>query len=321
MEETNQSYLKASFWERLLAGIIDEIILITIYLILYGVLQHLNFKIPSVIYFTSTAIGIIYNIWLVYWKGATIGKKIMKIKVVRSSYEKVSLSKVILRETIGKWLSKIFNLGYLWVLIDEKRQAWHDKLADTFVVKVDEKGQMIFGENAPITKKAYFLFFSLFVIFNISMLFSIFVLFYLFIAEPVQIKGQAMAPNYLNNQYYLVNKITYIFFSPKRGDVVIFTHPENNKKLYFKRIVGLPGEEIKIENGKVYINNEILQEQYLPQNTYTKGGMFLKEGVAIKIPQEHYVVLSDDRKNSNDSREWGFVPRKNIIGKLWFRYY
>lgn len=330
METESKSYLKASFLERFLAVVIDGLILsiptiilnLTIFLdaILDLISPSLNREVGGLGLVLSVVVGIIYNVWLVSWKGATIGKKVMRIRVVSSSYKKASVSKIVLRETIGKLLSRICFLGYLWVLIDKKRQSWHDKIAGTYVVKVDRAGKLISGEDAPLAKKVYGLFLVLLIIF-VSLLSFVILMSYLFIAQPTRVFGQAMAPNYLDGQYYLVDKISYKSLAPARGDVIVFKAPNNPDVDYVKRVVGMPGEEVKIQNGKVYINGQVLPELYLSAKTYTRDGSFMKEGMSIVVPKNNYFLLGDNRDHSSDSRAWGFVPRKNIIGKFWFRYH
>lgn len=324
MEESETNYLKASFIDRFVAFIIDELVLIIPAIILNIILGSVFPKINSgggAFQLVFSVVGIVYNIWLVTWRGATIGKKASKIKVVTVLYKNPTLGKVILRETIGKWLSGILNLGYLWILIDKKRQSWHDKIAGTFVIKVDKNGQPIAGEDEPITKKAYVLFVTLLLVFGLPIFLAILVLFYLFIASPNQVSSQAMAPNYQEGQFWIVNKITYKVSEPKRGDVIVFKAPPKPDIDYFKRIVGLPGEEIKIQNGKVYVNGQVLTEPYLTPDVSTRVENFMQEGVPVVVPNNSYFVLGDNRDHSSDSREWGFVPRESVIGEFWFRYH
>ncbi len=133
--------------------------------------------------------------------------------------------------------------------------------------------------------------------------------------KPFIIKGDAMYPNYKDGQYYLTD-----IYSPekdeiKRGDVIVFKSPPEPEKNYIKRIIGVPGESIMIQDGNVYLNNEKLEESYINgEKTYT--GSFLEESKAIIVPEGNYFVLGDNRPYSSDSREWGFVPEENIISKI-----
>lgn len=150
---------------------------------------------------------------------------------------------------------------------------------------------------------------------------AIFVIVYLFLLQPHQVRGNSMYPNFYNNEYLLTNKISYRLGEPERGDVIVFKAPKNQEYDYIKRIIGLPGEEIEIKNGKVYVNDKPLKEFYLPEDYKTSGGGFWREGQEMLVSEGEYLVLGDNRSHSSDSREWGTVPRVNIIGKAWLRYW
>lgn len=150
---------------------------------------------------------------------------------------------------------------------------------------------------------------------------AIFVLVYLFLFQPHQVLGNSMVPNFHDHENLLTNKISYHFTTPKRGDVVIFKAPLNPNYEYIKRIVGLPGEVVKIGNGGVYINNIPLTESYLPPEDITYGGRLARENQEFVVTDDNYFVMGDNRSHSSDSREWGLVPRENIIGKAMLRYW
>lgn len=150
---------------------------------------------------------------------------------------------------------------------------------------------------------------------------SIFMVAYLFLVQPHQVKGHSMDPNFQDGELLLTEKISYRTGIPKRGDVVIFEAPQNRRDDYIKRIIGLPGETISIRGGKVYVNNNILPENYLPSNFSTQPGSFLTEGNQYKIPQDEYIAFGDNRDHSSDSRAWGPVKRKAIVGRAWIVYW
>lgn len=151
---------------------------------------------------------------------------------------------------------------------------------------------------------------------------AIFVIAYLFLFQPHQVRGNSMYPNFHDKDYLLTDKISYRLGQPKRGDVIVFVAPKNEEYDYIKRIIGLPGDKIEItQDYKVKVNGEILNEPYLPSDYQTFGGNFLEVGKTITVPPNEYFVLGDNRSHSSDSRDWGFVPRANIIGKAWFRYW
>lgn len=151
---------------------------------------------------------------------------------------------------------------------------------------------------------------------------AIFVIIYLFLFQPHQVRGNSMYPNFHDADYLLTDKISYRLNSPQRDDIVIFVAPKNEDYDYIKRIIGLPGEKVSLnENNQVLVDNQILTEPYLPEETPTYGGNFLEVGKAVTVPEEQYFVLGDNRNHSSDSRDWGFVPKENIVGKAWLRYW
>ncbi|MBI2600925.1 signal peptidase I [Candidatus Daviesbacteria bacterium] len=150
---------------------------------------------------------------------------------------------------------------------------------------------------------------------------AIFALIYLFVAQPHKVSGLSMFPTFNNGDYILTDKLTYRFNQPQRGDVIVLKNPRDESQDFIKRIIGLPGETIKIANDKVLINGKVLEEDYLPNRTTTPSGNFLGEDDLIKIPENHYMVIGDNRPHSSDSREWGGVTKQEIIGKVLFRYW
>jgi len=139
-----------------------------------------------------------------------------------------------------------------------------------------------------------------------------------FLIQPFYVQGASMEPNFLDGDYLIVNEVNYRFENPQRGDVVIFKYPLDPSQFFIKRIIGLPGETVKIEDGRIFILGEdkkkvILNESDYLRDVYTAGGMeiVLKEG--------EYFVLGDNRGSSSDSRKWGVLLRSLIIGKAWIR--
>lgn len=151
---------------------------------------------------------------------------------------------------------------------------------------------------------------------------AIFLVVYLFLVQPHRVQGDSMLPNFKNGELILTDKISYRLRQPQRGDVIVFKAPYDKSKDFIKRIIGLPGEKIKIENGEIFINDKRLAESYLPNLTnIMHGGSYLKEGEEYLIPQEHYIVFGDNRAHSSDSREFGPVAKKDIVGKAFFIYW
>jgi signal peptidase I len=136
----------------------------------------------------------------------------------------------------------------------------------------------------------------------------------LFIGQATRVEGQSMEPNLYNNERLIIEKISYRFREPSRGDIVVIKPPRQGTVPLIKRVVGLPGEEIEITMDMVYVNGEPLSEQYLSQPT--TGSM-----ASQIVPEGHVFVLGDNRRASNDSRSFGMVSYEDIIGRAWFRYW
>jgi len=148
------------------------------------------------------------------------------------------------------------------------------------------------------------------------------VMVYLFLFSPQEINGHSMDPTFADKELLITNKVTLKLQLPKRGDVVIFKSPMNKEIDYIKRVIGLPGETVKLENNKFYINGQLLDESaYLNPNVVTSGGAFLKEGAEVTVPEGTYFVCGDNRPHSSDSREFGPIALEDFIGKALFRYW
>jgi signal peptidase I len=149
-----------------------------------------------------------------------------------------------------------------------------------------------------------------------------FVIVYMFLFRPFEVKGQSMFPNLHDSQYLITNIIGLKIGNPNLGDIVVFKAPTEPDKDYIKRVIGVPQDKVMIKEGNVYLNGKLLDEsKYLKSEVKTYGGSFLSEGVTVTVPQGYFFVLGDNRSYSSDSREWGFVPKKNIIGSSFFIYW
>jgi signal peptidase I len=145
-----------------------------------------------------------------------------------------------------------------------------------------------------------------------------------FVVQPVRVEGQSMMPKLHDQDRIFVNKFIYPLREwigdkepIKRGDIVVLLYPDDPSKSYIKRVVGLPGEEINVENGKLYINGMQIDEPYLDTEYLSSDSM----PGSVHVKEHHYFVMGDNRRNSSDSRYWGLVPEKYIYGKAIFRYY
>lgn len=136
----------------------------------------------------------------------------------------------------------------------------------------------------------------------------------LFLAQATRVYGQSMEPSLKSDQRLVVEKLSYNFHQPRRGDIVVLKVPNAGSGLLIKRVIGLAGEKLEIKSGKVYINDQPLEEPYLSQQPQ-------RDARAIVVPPEHVFVLGDNRGFSNDSRSFGPVPLDSIVGRAWFSYW
>jgi signal peptidase I len=162
------------------------------------------------------------------------------------------------------------------------------------------------------------------------------VVIYLVIAIPNQVDGQSMEPNFHDKELLLTNKIIQWFgqsqvaytlhlnYDYERGDVVIF-HFQGADLI--KRVIALEGDTIRIEENSIFVNGSKIDEKYIPTTTRTRipftSQAFFQEGETITVPEDHYFVMGDNRENSKDSRfrEVGFIPREDVKGRVFFRYW
>lgn len=149
---------------------------------------------------------------------------------------------------------------------------------------------------------------------------AIFAFIYYFIASPHIIVGSSMNKSFADGEFLLVNKIDYRLASPQRGDVIVFHYDTTHD--YIKRILGLPGDSISVNNGTLYVNGkQVIENIYVTNGNLTYGLDFLHNGETIVVPSHHYFVLGDNREQSSDSREWGFVNIEAIVGKAFLIYW
>jgi signal peptidase I len=142
-----------------------------------------------------------------------------------------------------------------------------------------------------------------------------------FIYQPVKVEGTSMTPTLTDQERIFINKFTYRFglSSVERGDTVVFWYPQDMSKSYIKRVIGIPGDRIRIEDGHVFVNGRELSENYIPPEN--RDDSTWRDGREVTVPANDYFVLGDHRNQSSDSRMWGWVPRKNIYGKAVFVYW
>jgi signal peptidase I len=159
------------------------------------------------------------------------------------------------------------------------------------------------------------------------------------VVQNFKVDGASMEPTLHSGQYLLINKVSYfrldalpepvterlgvqtageepvyLFGGPERGDIIVFRFPGRPERDFIKRVIGVPGDLVEIDRGQVYVNGELLQENYIrAQPTYSVPTQ--------TVPPSQYFVLGDNRPNSSDSHIWGYVPADNVIGKAWVSYW
>lgn len=155
---------------------------------------------------------------------------------------------------------------------------------------------------------------------------AIFFVVYIFIVQPHQVNGHSMDPNLQTGEYLLTEKVSYRFHEPQRGEVIVFKAPLNacigDNCDYIKRIIGLPGDTVKVAEGKIFVNGEQLDEsKYLSASVITGAAEATVGNKEIKLAADEYFVCGDNRQQSSDSRSWGPITRDSIIGRAFFSYW
>src|ERR1700678_3957980 len=148
----------------------------------------------------------------------------------------------------------------------------------------------------------------------VSLAISAFIIIFLY--QPVKVEGTSMMPGLEDQERIFVNKFVYRWEPIERGDIVVFRYPRDITKSYIKRVIGLAGDRIRIENGQVYVNGEAVDEDYVP-NDYVDARSYGE----IVVPGNSFFVLGDHRSMSNDSRDFGTVNERYIYGKAVFGYW
>ena len=144
------------------------------------------------------------------------------------------------------------------------------------------------------------------------------VLILVFVVQPVKVEGTSMQPRLENDERIFVNKFIYTFENIERDDIVVFWFPDDPSKSFIKRVIGLPGETVRMDQrGQLYINGRPVDEPFLSPDR-NRAPRVIPE---TYVKPHYYFVMGDNRDASNDSRSWGLVPEKYIYGKAMFRYW
>lgn len=146
-----------------------------------------------------------------------------------------------------------------------------------------------------------------------------------FLVQPFLVSGASMVPSFANGDYLLIDELSYYFRAPQRGEVVVFRYPKDESTYFIKRVIGLPGDAVEIKEGKIFLTKkgdsegQLLSEKYLPSGVTTvtrPGGQS-----SFSLEPNQYLVLGDNRSYSFDSRDWGVLEARDIVGvvrlRLW----
>jgi signal peptidase I len=134
--------------------------------------------------------------------------------------------------------------------------------------------------------------------------------------QVARVEGQSMAPTLEDQDRLIVNKLMYRIGQPRRGDIVMLYYPLNPDKSFVKRVIAEEGDQVRIVDGRVFVNDVPMQDDFVPPE-YRSHDDF---GPSV-VPEGYYFVMGDHRNNSSDSRHWGFVPKRYIIGKVQLRWW
>jgi len=140
-----------------------------------------------------------------------------------------------------------------------------------------------------------------------------------FLLGPYKIPTGSMRPTFMEGDRIFVDKLSYRFHEPERGDIIVFKYPLDKSKDFVKRLVGLPGDKIEIHDGKLIINGRLIDDPPFSEYYYYNRDDwdFGKHGQIIVVPEDSFFAMGDNSAQSSDSRNWGFVPRKNMVGKAF----
>jgi signal peptidase I len=133
------------------------------------------------------------------------------------------------------------------------------------------------------------------------------------VSARIRVDGDSMVPTLVSGEYVIVSRISYRLGPPQRGDIIVFHFPGNPQEEYIKRVIGLPGDDVRVTNGQLYVNGQLVNESYIGVKMDYMGNWH--------VPAGQLFVLGDNRNNSSDSHEWGTVPMDYVVGKAILVYW
>ncbi len=333
----------AGFWLRLASVCVDAFlisVIIVVSVALVGSIVHSSMSTGTFLRFILLfMIGvfvittILYFAWFNSNAKQSPGKKLFGIAVRDSNLRGIPFSQSLYRAIVYLFDYLIFGIGHLLIIFNPKKRALHDIVAKTVVVRVGPKMRF----------EPLFIVVTIFVYFFIAELPASF-LRTNFI-QAFRIPTGSHKPTLLIGDYVLVDKHSPLNLKPKPSEWITFKYPRDENLDYIKRCIAVGGQTVNIKNGAVFVDGEAegdiirLEKEYDPEEGREVENLQVRseENVSyvirqyaeanrseygpMKIPDGHYFVLGDNRDNSADSRHWGFVPEKNIIGKGAFIYF
>lgn len=328
---TDSEIQYAGFWVRLASISIDGVLIALVNLILSTVVILVSHPFLDTETFLKTIlfimlpvlvlIGFFYYAWFNANGKQTAGKKIFGLLVVNKNNESINLKTSFLRTLVFTFDSVIYSIGHLLMLFTRKNQTLHDLITSTYVINKEMKNR---------TKTKYILTIIPAFIFIIIVGYSI-----RSYVQAFTIPTSAMEDTILQGDFILVDKVDGNQYTPKPGDIMVFEYPPDETILYIKRCLACGGQTIEIIDKRIYIDGKLsevpmyakfIDPRIIPKSESRVSKTFRKLGSRdnygpITIPENHYFVIGDNRDNSLDSRYWGFVPQKNIIGKAGIIYF
>lgn len=141
-----------------------------------------------------------------------------------------------------------------------------------------------------------------------------------FLIQPFYVKGASMEPTFHDYEYLIIDEISFKLHSPQRGEIIVFHSPYNWRDYYIKRIIGLPGERIVVKEGEIYVYNKKFEYGIkLDESDYLSAGVKTPGQADLKLNEKEFFVLGDNRNSSLDSRSFGAIFQKQIVGRTWLR--
>ncbi|MDO8621827.1 MAG: signal peptidase I [bacterium] len=140
-----------------------------------------------------------------------------------------------------------------------------------------------------------------------------------FLIQPFYVKGASMEPNFEDHEYLIIDEISYRLREPQRGDIVVFRYPYDPTQFFIKRIIGLPGERVEIHDGTVRVANTAHPNGFLLSESYLASGVTTPGERIVALGTDEFFVLGDNRRQSFDSKDFGPIPRRAMIGRAWLR--